>query len=309
MKIAAIGAGGVGGYFGARLQQAGHDVAFIARGRHLAAIRENGLTVESPYGNANLKVKVYERPAEIAPVDVVMFAVKLWDTPAAAESIRPLLSGGGVVIPFQNGVESIEALRKVFGERPVMGGSAYIASRISAPGVIEHIGEMCRLQFGALLPEQRPAAQRFLEACKEAKINAELADDVTRTIWEKFVFLVAVSSATAVSRAPLGVVRADPDLRRLFEQAMRETWTVGRARGVKLADDFLAARMKHLDALPYEMKASMAHDLEAGNKLEAPWLCGAVARMARELGLEAPVNATVFAALKPYVDGPRRPAA
>ena len=309
MKIAAIGAGGVGGYFGARLQQAGHDVAFIARGRHLAAIREKGLTVESPYGNAHLKVKVYERPAEIGPVDVVMFAVKLWDTPAAAESIRPLLAGGGVVIPFQNGVESIAALRQVFGERPVMGGSAYIASRISAPGVIEHIGEMCRLQFGALLPEQRPAAQRFLEACKEAKINADLADDVTRTIWEKFVFLVAVSSATAVSRAPLGVVRADPDLRRLFEQAMRETWTVGRARGVKLGDDFIAARMKHLDALPYEMKASMAHDLEAGNKLEAPWLCGAVARMARELGLEAPVNATVFAALKPYVDGPRRPAA
>lgn len=309
MRIAAIGAGGVGGYFGARLQQAGHDVAFIARGRHLAAIRENGLTVQSPLGNAKLKVKVYERPEEIGPVDVVMFAVKLWDTPGAAESIRPLLAGAGVVIPFQNGVESIEALRKVFGERPVMGGSAYIASRISAPGVIEHIGQMCRLQFGVLLPEQRPAAQRFLEACKEAKINAELADDVTRTIWEKFVFLVAVSSSTAVSRAPLGVVRADPDLRRLFEQAMRETWTVGRARGVKLADDFIAARMKHLDALPYEMKASMAHDLEAGNKLEAPWLCGAVARMARELGLEAPVNATVFAALKPYVDGPQRPAA
>jgi len=301
MKIAAIGAGGVGGYFGARLQQAGHDVAFIARGRHLAAIRANGLTVQSPLGNASLKVKVYERLEEIGPVDVVMFAVKLWDTPAAAQSIRPLLA-------FQNGVESVDALRKVFGERPVMGGSAYIASRISAPGVIEHIGQMCRLQFGALLPEQRPAAQRFLAACQEAKINAELADDVTRAIWEKFVFLVAVSSSTAVARAPLGVVRADPDLRRLFEQAMRETWTVGRARGVPLADDYLPARMKALDTLPYEMKASMAHDLEAGNKLEAPWLCGAVARMARELGLEAPVNATVFAALKPYLDGSQRPA-
>lgn len=309
MKIAAIGAGGVGGYFGARLQQAGHEVAFIARGRHLAAIRQNGLTVQSPLGNANLKVKVHERPEEIGPVDVVLFAVKLWDTPAAAESIRPLLAGGGLVIPFQNGVESVDMLRKVFGERPVMGGSAYIASRISAPGVIEHIGQMCRLQFGALAPAQRPAAERFLESCKKAGINAELVDDVTRTIWEKFVFLVAVSSATALSRAPLGVVRADPDLRRLFEQAMRETWTVGRARGVKLADDFIPARMQHLDALPYEMKASMAHDLEAGNKLEAPWLCGAVARMARELGLEAPVNATVFAALKPYLNGSERPAA
>ncbi|HYX63626.1 MAG TPA: 2-dehydropantoate 2-reductase [Burkholderiales bacterium] len=309
MKIAAIGAGGVGGYFGARLQQAGHDVAFIARGRHLAAIRKNGLTVESPLGNAKLAVKVYERPEEIGPVDVVMFAVKLWDTSAAAESIRPLLAGGGVVIPFQNGVESVDALRKVFGERPVMGGSAYIASRISAPGVIEHIGQMCRLQFGPLLPDQQPAAEKFLAACKQAGINAEMAEDVIRAIWEKFVFLVAVSSATAASRAPLGVVRADPDLRGLFEQAMRETWTVGRARGVKLADDFIPTRMKALDSLPYEMKASMAHDLEAGGKLEAPWLCGAVARMARELGLEAPVNATVYAALKPYLDGSARPAA
>lgn len=309
MKIAAIGAGGVGGYFGARLQQAGYDVAFIARGRHLAALRKDGLTVHSPHGNARLAVKVYERPEEIGPVDVVLFAVKLWDTASAAQSIRPLLANGGAVIPFQNGVESVDGLRNVFGERPVMGGAAYIASRISAPGVIEHIGQMARLQFGPLLPEQRPAAERFLECCKKAGINAEIPDDVTRAIWEKFVFLVAVSSATAAARAPLGVVRADPDLRWLFEQAMRETWTVGRARGVKLADDFIATRMKALDTMPYEMKASMAHDLEAGGKLEAPWLCGAVARMARALGLAAPVNATVFAALKPYLDGPARPAA
>jgi 2-dehydropantoate 2-reductase len=310
MKIAIFGSGGVGGYFGARLAQAGNEVHFIARGRHLAAMRANGLRVTSPLGDALIKpVHVHETPAEIGPVDIVTFAVKLWDTAAAAQSLRPLLAEGGLAIPFQNGVESVDALRKVLGERPVMGGSAYIASRIAAPGVIEHIGQMCRLQFGALLAAQRPAAEKFLAACKAAGINAELVDDVTRTIWEKFVFLVAVSSSTAVSRAPLGVVRGDPDLRRLFEQAMRETWTVGRARGVKLADDFIATRMQALDGLPYEMKASMAHDLEAGGKLEAPWLCGAVARMARELGLEAPVNATVFAALKPYLDGPPRPAA
>ncbi|HZR68136.1 MAG TPA: 2-dehydropantoate 2-reductase [Burkholderiales bacterium] len=307
MKIAAIGTGGVGGYFGARLQQAGEEVFFLARGRHLAAIREKGLRLESPLGSATLKVKVYERPEEIGPVDVVLFAVKLWDTRAAAESIRPLLADGGVVIPFQNGVESIEMLRGILGTRPVMGGSAYIASRISAPGVVEHIGQMQRLQFGALLAEQRPLAERLLAACKKAGINAELSEDVVRNIWEKFAFLVAVSSATAVARAPLGVVRADPDLRRLFEQAMRETWTLARARGIPLADDFIETRMKHMDSLPAEMKASMAHDLEAGGKLEAPWLCGAVARMAREVGLEAPVNATVFAALKPYLDGKQNP--
>ena len=309
MKIAAIGAGGVGGYFGARLHQAGHDVAFLARGRHLAAIRKDGLAVQSPLGSAKLAVKVCERPDEIGPVDVVLFAVKLWDTPAAAESIRPLLAGGGVVIPFQNGVESVDALRKVFGERPVMGGAAYIASRISAPGVIEHIGQMARLQFGPLLAEQRPAAERFLECCRKAGINAEIPADVVRAIWEKFVFLVAVSGTTAVSRAPLGVVRADPDLRWLFEQAMRETWNVGRARDVQLADDFIATRMKALDTLPYEMKASLAHDLEAGGRLEAPWLCGAVARMSAESGIDAPVNRTIYAALRPYVDGSARPAA
>jgi 2-dehydropantoate 2-reductase len=278
-------------------------VAFIARGRHLEAIRKQGLRVESPLGSTTLSVRVYQHPEEIGPVDIVMFAVKLWDTATAAESIRPLLARGGLVIPFQNGVESIDALRRIFGERPVMGGAAYIASRISAPGVIEHIGQMARLQFGPLLAEQRPAAERFLAGCKQAGINAELVDDPVRAIWEKFVFLVAASSATAVSRAPLGVVRSDPDMRRLFEQAMRETWTLGRARGVPLADDLIATRMKHLDSLPHEMKASLAHDLEAGGKLEAPWLCGAVARMARELGLEAPVNATVFAALKPYING------
>jgi 2-dehydropantoate 2-reductase len=308
MKIAAIGAGGVGGYFGMRLLQGGHEVSFLARGKHLAAIRKDGLRVDSPHGNAQAKVPVFERPSEIGPVDVVMFAVKLWDTDAAAESIKPLLAGGGVVIPFQNGVESIERLRGILPKEQVMGGSAYIASRISGPGVIEHIGQMARLQFGPLLDSQRPIAERFLAAAKESKLNAEISDDIIRSNWEKFVFLVALSTATAASRAPLGVVRADPDLRWMFEQAMRETWTLGRARGVKLADDFVEARLKFAETLPAEMKASMAHDLDNGGKLEAPWLCGAVARMAAESGVDAPVNRAVYAALKPFVDGPPRKA-
>jgi 2-dehydropantoate 2-reductase len=303
MKIAAIGAGGVNGYFGARLVQGGADVSFLARGRHLAAIREKGLKLESPHGSATLKVKVYEKPAEVGPVDVVMFAVKLWDTESAAESIRPLLSGGGVVIPFQNGVESIERLRKFFPKEQVLGGSAYIATRIAAPGVIEHIGQMARLQFGPVLPEQRAVCERFLECCKKANINCEISDDIVRSNWEKFAFLVALSSTTAAARVPLGVIRADPDLKRMLEQAMREVWTLARARGIRLADDFVEGRMKFAETLPYEMKASMAHDLEAGGRLEAPWLCGAVARMARETGTAAPVNETVFAALKPYING------
>jgi 2-dehydropantoate 2-reductase len=303
MRIAAMGAGGVGGYFGARLQQAGHDVTFFARGRHLEAIRANGLRVESPHGDALLKVRVLEDPREADVADVVLFAVKLWDTEAAAEKLRPVVGPDTAIIPFQNGVESIARLRKVFPEKAVLGGSAYIATRVKAPGVIEHTGEMSRLQFGPVLPSQKDKAEAFLAACREAKLNAEIPDDIVRANWEKFVFLVAVSSATAVARAPLGAVRSDPDLRWLFEQAMRETWRLGRARGVALADDFVEARMKFADGLHAGMKASLAHDLENRGRLEAPWLCGAVARMSEEAGLDAPVNRAVYAALKPYIDG------
>jgi len=303
MKIAAMGAGGVGGYFGARLQQAGHDVAFFARGKHLAAIREKGLTIESPQGNARLKVKVFENPAEAGQVDAVMFAVKLWDTEAAAAQIKPIIGKRSVVIPLQNGVESIDALRKLLPASAVMGGSAYIATRVREPGVIEHTGNMARLQFGALLASQHNAADAFLAACRQAGLNAELCDDIVRANWEKFVFLVGVSGATAVTRKPLGTVRADADMRWLFEQTMRETWRLARKRGVELPDDFVESRLAFADTLHTEMRASLLHDLEAGHKLEAPWLCGAVARMSAQAGLDAPVNRAVFAALKPYVNG------
>jgi 2-dehydropantoate 2-reductase len=303
MRIAAMGAGGVGGYFGARLQQAGHDVAFFARGKHLQAIRSQGLSVESPHGSARLQVKVFENPAEAGVADVVLFAVKLWDTESAAAQIKPIVGPQTVVIPFQNGVESIERLRNVLPERAVMGGSAYIATHIKAPGVIEHTGQMARIQFGPVVETQRPAAESFLQACKAAGIQAEIPADIVKANWEKFVFLVGLSSATAVARAPIGVVRADPDLRWLFEQAMRETWSVGRKRGIALADNFVDERLKFADGLHADMRASLLHDLEAGGKLEAPWLCGAVARMAREAGIDAPVNRAVFAALKPFVNG------
>lgn len=298
-----MAAGGVGGYFGARLQQAGHDVAFFARGRHLEALRKEGLFIESAHGNAHLKVQVFEDPREAQVPDVVLFAVKLWDTETAAERLKPIVGKDTVVIPFQNGVESVERLRKFFPEQAVMCGVAYIATRIREPGVIEHSGQMSRLQFGPLHPAQRPRAEALLAACKAAGINAEIPDDIVRASWEKFVFLVGLSSATAVARAPIGVVRSDPDMRWLFEQAMRETWRVGRARGIALGDDYVEQRLAFADGLHADMKASLLHDLEAGNRLEAPWLCGAVARMAREAGFDAPVNRTVFAALKPYLDG------
>jgi 2-dehydropantoate 2-reductase len=309
MKILVMGAGGVGGYFGARLQQAGNEVIFVARGRHLEAIRSSGLKVRSALGEAHLKANALEDPKAAGVVDVVLFCVKLWDTEGAAGQLRPVVGPQTIVIPFQNGVESIERLKKILPADAIMGGSAYIGTRIASPGVIEHTGTMARIRFGILMPAQRAAAERFLEACVKAGIGAELSEDIVSVNWEKFVFLVAMSSATAVARAPIGTVRADPDLRWLFEQAMRETFLLARSRGAKLPEDFVDKQLAFADSLPAEMRASLLHDLEAGSKLEAPWLCGAVARMSRESGLDAPVNHTVYAALKPFVGGSARKAA
>ena len=307
MRIAVMGAGGVGGYFGARLAQAGHDVAFVARGRHLAAMRERGLAVSSALGDVHLpRPAVTDDPAALAPADIVLFAVKLWDTESAAEAIRPLVAHGGVVVPFQNGVDSVERIGAIVGAERVMGGVAQIAATIAEPGVIGHTGTMARLRFGAVLPAQQPAAEALLAACNGAGIDAELVADIRRALWEKFVFLAAFSGLTSVARQPIGVLRADPDLRAALEAAMREAWAVGRAQGIALADDFVAQLMKFADGLPAEMKSSMLNDLVAGNRLEAPWLCGAVARMAAAAGVAAPVNATLYAALKPYCDGASR---
>ena len=307
MRIAVMGAGGVGGYFGARLAHAGHDVAFVARGRHFSAMRERGLRVKSALGDIHLpKPTVTDDPATLGWFDVVLFAVKLWDTESAATAIKPMLAAGGVVIPFQNGVESIERIGKVVGPEQVMGGVAYIAAKIAEPGVIAHTGTMARLVFGPVLATQRPSADALLAACKDAGVSAEIAADIRKALWTKFVFLVALSGLTSATRRPIGAIRADADMRATFEAAMREAWELGRARGIALADDLIAEQMRFGDGLPAEMKASMLHDLDAGNRLEAPWLSGAVARMAKESGMSAPVNATLYAAVKPYCAGAAR---
>jgi 2-dehydropantoate 2-reductase len=306
MRIAVMAAGGVGGYFGARLAQAGHDVAFIARGRHLAAIRERGLVVKSSTGDIRVANAVAsDDPNSLGGFDVVLFAVKLWDTETAAAAMRPLLASGGFVIPFQNGVESIERIGAVVGAAQVMGGVAYIAATIAEPGVIAHTGKMARLRFGPVLREQEAAAQSFREACTGAGIDAELVADIHRAVWEKFVFLAAMSGVTSATRQSIGAIRSDADLRACLEDAMREAWAVGRARGVALADNFIAQQMTFADGLPAEMKSSMLNDLVAGNRLEAPWLSGAVTRMAKQAGLAAPVNSTLYAAVKPFCGGAR----
>ena len=299
MKIAIYGSGGVGGYFGARLAAAGNEVRFIARGAHLDAILKSGLRVESSAGNLHIQpARATDDPASIGPVDVVMFAVKLWDVGAAARRLKPLLHERTLVIPFQNGIEAPDILKKNIPAKNVLTGVAYIATGIKQPGVILHTGVMQRLLVGS-------GAEAFVQACKAAGIGIEQSADIERARWEKFVFLTGLSGVTALSRRPVGVCRADPELRATFEAAMTETWRLGRKRGIALPDDFIAERMRFADTLHADMRTSMQHDLENGNRLEAPWLCGAVARMSAEAGLEAPVNRTIYAALKPFVDGSR----
>ncbi len=303
MKIAVIGAGGVGGYFGGRLAQAGNDVTFVARGRHLAAIREHGLAIESALGDATVRCPATDDLSALGPVDVAMLCVKLWDVEATAPRLAAIVSNGGVVIPFQNGVESADRVAALLGPSHVLGGVAYIAATIRAPGVIAHTGTMARLRVGAFPggPEDRAAA--FVDACRSAGVEIEHTPDIRRALWEKFVFLASFSGITSAARSPIGVVRSDPDLRALLEAAMREVWSVGVARGVALPDDFVAKQLAFADGLPAAMRSSMLNDLESGYRLEVPWLSGAVARMAREAGLAAPVHATLHAILKPFAGG------
>ena len=304
MRIVVFGAGGVGGYFGARLAAADNDVTFVARGQHLEAMRRGGLKVKSALGDIHLeKPQATDDTSMIGRADVVLFTVKLWDTEAAAAAVRPLVAGGGVVIPFQNGVESVERIGAVIGAQHVLGGAAYIAATISEPGTIAHTGTMARLRFGVLTPSQAERARAFHAACVNAGIDAELVDDVPRAVWEKFVFLAAMSGLTSATRNPVGVVRSDPDMRETLRAAIEEVCCLARACGVDLPGDFGARQLAFGDGLPAEMKSSMLHDLEAGRRLEAPWLAGAVARKSRERGLAAPVNATIYAALKPFCEG------
>jgi len=304
MRIAVIGAGGVGGYFGARLAAAGNDVQFLARGRHLAAMRENGLRIESANGDLHLpQPNVTVDQMALEPADVVMVTVKLWDLAKTGHEIARIVGRDTVVVPFQNGVEAADLLAEAIPRERIAGGVAYIAATISAPGVITTTGTMAKLRFGPLFEAQRPVLQALNDACKAAGVDADITLDIRRTLWEKFVFLNALSGVTSVSRKPVGVIRTDPDLRATMETSMHETWRLAHASGIALSEGFVAAQMQFLDTLPETMSSSMQNDLAAGNRLEAPWLCGAVARMYAARGSSAPINRTIFAALKPYVDG------
>ena len=306
MKIAVMGTGALGGYFGGRLAEAGEDVTFIARGAQLAALRESGLSIQSPRGNLKLQpARATDDAKSIGPVDAVLFTVKLWSTEEAGRALAPLIGRDTAVLSLQNGVDANEVLARLVGREHLMGAVCYIAAVLDRPGMVQHTGQMARIIFGELGGRKTSRAEAFLAACARARsgFDAELSPDVERAIWEKFVFIVGLSGLTTLARRSIGPVRSDPDTRALLLDVMREAVAVGRAKGVGLDAKFADERLAFIDTLPPQMTSSMHGDLERGNRLEVKWLSGAVARLGRELGIETPANRAVYAALKLHADG------
>ncbi|KAB8191917.1 2-dehydropantoate 2-reductase [Nonomuraea phyllanthi] len=307
MRIAVIGAGGVGGYFGARLAAGGHDVTFVARGRHLAAIRDHGLRVRSALGDLHVPAtSAVPAIADAGPADVVLVAVKLWDTEDVAVQLREIVHAGTRVVSLQNGVHKDGILRRHLPPESVWGGSCYISSFIQEPGVVVHNNTLQKIVFGPYGGDDDLVAG-FLDACLGSGIETEVSSDIERVIWEKFVFLVGLSATTAAVRQPIGVIRGHRRSRALLHDVMAEAVNVGRAAGVKLEPDFAEDRLAFCDTLPPTMTSSMHNDLEQGNRLELPWLSGGVADLGHELGVPTPRNETVAGILAPYEFG--RPAA
>jgi 2-dehydropantoate 2-reductase len=304
MRIAVIGAGGVGGSFGAALAKAGNDVTFVARGAHLAAMRARGLSVLGPRGDIHVApVQATDDPASIGAVDVVLFCVKLWDVESAGAAIRPIVGPGTAVIPLQNGIDASERLIPILGKDAVMGGVAQISATIAEPGVIRQTGTFMRLVFGEL--DGRPSARgaAFHVACQAAGFDSLNSNEILVALWEKFVLLATNSSVVSLTRLPFGKLREDPEVFALFEKGFAEVAAVGRARGVKLAPDLEERLLKATRGFPPEMMPSMAVDLLRGNKLELPWLAGKVVALGRELRVPTPAYAVMYAALKPYANG------
>ena len=305
MRIAMVGAGGVGGYFGGLLAAAGADVTFIARGAHLAALQADGLSIESPVRPiSGLKVRATDDPATIGVVDQVVIAVKLWDLESAADLARPLIGPETAVVSFQNGVAAADRLTAVYGPGPVLGGVCHIGASIGRPGVIAHVGKMAKLTVGELDGRASPRLQRFADACTAAGIEFHASGNVRRAIWEKFVFLSAFSGITALARSPIGPLRAVPEARATLYAAMAEGVAVARAHGSDLPADHADKVITFVDGLAPAMKSSMLHDLERGARLELPWLSGAVVKLGAEKGIPTPTHGLVTALLAPYADGP-----
>jgi 2-dehydropantoate 2-reductase len=304
MRIVVVGAGGVGGYFGAQLAAHGQDVVFVARGDHLEAIRSDGLRVESEHAPVHLAdATVTDSIGSVDSADLVIVAVKLWDTEDVARQLAPLVASGAAVMSLQNGVQKDDDLRRHLPPESILGGACYISAAIERPGVVRHNGTLARIVFGEYDGSASARSRAIEGVLTGAGIETELSLDIAGVLWRKFVFLVGLSSVTSVTRQPIGVVRRVPETRRLLREVMAEVVAVGRARGVDLAEDYADQQLDFCDGLPEQMSSSMAYDLAHGHRLELPWLGGGVVTMAAEAGVSVPVNETLAAALAPYVAG------
>jgi 2-dehydropantoate 2-reductase len=303
MKIAIMGSGGLGGYFGAKLLAGGADVHFIARGRHLEAMRRDGLRIEGPEPIHARTVRATDDPGEIGTADLVMLCVKLWDTEEAITRIRPMVGPGTTIVSFQNGVLKDDYLRAAFDERQLMGGVGYVATTIEAPGVIRQTGPMQRLLFGEFDGARSTRGQALLDACLAGGIKAELSDDIVREIWQKYVFLVGLSGTTTTIRKPIGPIRSNPQTRAFLLDVMREVVAVGRAHGVALPQDYAQVRLQLADDVAPDMTSSMHHDLQRGNRLEVRWLAGGVVELGKAKGVPTPLNRAIADILALHADG------
>ena len=304
MHIAIIGTGGIGGPLGASLLKAGIDVTLVARGAHLAAMRENGLRVKGDRGENFVRpIQVTDNFGDIGTVDFALVCVKSWDVEPVGERIRAIVGPQTAVILLQNGVDSAQRLIPILGHEPVMGGVAFVTGRIIAPGVIQQTGTHQRITFGELDGRISERGQQLHDLCESAGFEGVLSPNIMVPVWEKFVRLVPFSGLCALTRLPAGKWREDSDVFALCDAALRETVAVGLAEGVDLPSPIIGDTLAQLRSSPPHMMASMGHDLIRGNRLELPWLGGKVIELGRRHSIPTPANAFIYAALKPYING------
>ena len=301
MRVAVFGAGGVGGYFGGRLAEAGEDVTFIARGAHLEAIRSDGLQVQSVAGDFHIDpAPATDDPAAVGEVDVVLVAVKAWQVPDAAAAMQPLIGTNTVAVPLENGVEAPEQLADVLGQDHVAGGLCRIISYIAAPGVIQHVGADPYVAFGELDNRLSRRLERLRAAFDRATgVTAETPPDIKAAMWRKFVLIATFSGVGAVTQAPIGVIRSRPETRAMLKQALDEIYDVAQARGVALGREAIEAAVTFMDNLPPDATASMQRDILEGRPSELESQNGAVVRLGKAAGVDTPLHRFIYSALLP----------
>jgi 2-dehydropantoate 2-reductase len=300
VRIAVLGAGGVGGYFGGRLALAGAEVWWIARGAHLEAIRREGLRVRSVAGDFHIRGPATDDPREVGPCDYVLFCVKSYDTDAAARMLTPLLQEDTAVLTLQNGVDNPERIAAAVGWRHVMGGAAFVFATLRAPGEVVHTAGPGRVVFGEMDGTRTPRAERLLSWFRDARVPAELSDNIRQVLWDKFALICAQAGLTTATRLPIGDLRAVPETWDLFRRVLEEVCAVAAAEGVPLPPDTVSRHLEFASRLEPEATSSLYHDLVHGRRVELEALHGTVVRLARKHSVPVPVCETLYALLKPW---------